>query len=213
MFEIVGVVRDTKTQDFFAEPPPTVYFSYPQHAYPSGSALIVSTTADPGASVPQLHRWLRDFEPHLAIVNVVPYTDIVRGYLYTHRMNAEMFSLLAFLGLALSTVGIFSVVSLAVSRRTREIGIRMAIGAERGDIGRLIIGRALTSVTLGLIAGLVVSFALTGLVRGLLYGVEPTDPLTLAAGAGILVVAALAAAYLPARRAATVDPMKALRHD
>jgi putative ABC transport system permease protein len=213
MFEIVGVVRDTKTQDFFAEPPPTVYFSYPQHSYPSGSALMVSTSVDPATSVPHLYRWLRDFEPHLAIVNVVTYTDVVRGFLYTHRMNAELFSLLAFLGLALSAVGIFSVVSLAVSRRTREIGVRMALGAKRGDIGRLIIGRAFTSVVLGLVLGLAVSFALAGLVRSLLYGVEPTDPFTLAGGAGILVVAALSAAYLPARRAATIDPMKALRHE
>jgi ABC-type antimicrobial peptide transport system permease subunit len=174
---------------------------------------MISTSVDPATSVPHLYRWLRNFEPHLAIVNVVTYSDVVRGFLYTHRMNAEMFSLLAILGLALSAVGIFSVVSLAVSRRTREIGIRMALGAKRGDIGRLIIGRAFTSVLLGLVSGLAVSFALAGLVRSLLYGVEPTDPFTLSAGAGILVVAALSAAYIPARRAATVDPMKALRHE
>jgi putative ABC transport system permease protein len=213
MFEIVGMVRDTKTTDFFTEPPPTVYFSYPQHRYPTGSALIVSTIADPGGSVPHLYRWLRDFEPHLAIVNVVPYKDVVRGFLYTHRMNAEMFSLLAVLGLMLSAVGIFSVVSLAVSRRTREIGIRMAIGAERGDIGRLIVGRALVSVGLGLVVGLAVSFALTELVRSLLFGVEPTDPATLAGGAGVIVAAALAAAYFPARRATRIEPVTALRHE
>lgn len=211
-FEIVGVVRDTKTEDLFAEPPPTVYFSYPQHSYPSGSALIVKTRTDPEASVPHLYGWLRDLEPHLAIINVVPYNDVVRGLLYTHRMNAEMFSVLAALGLILSAVGIFSVVSLAVSRRTREIGIRVAIGAERMDIGRWIIGRALTSVSVGLVMGLAISLALTELVRGLLYGVEPTDPLTLVAGEALLIVAALAAAVLPARRAATVDPIEALRH-
>jgi len=143
----------------------------------------------------------------------VPYTDVVRGFLYTHRMNAEMFSVLAFLGLMLSAVGIFSVVSLAVSRRTREIGIRMAIGAKRSDIGRLVLGRALASVVLGLVLGLGVSYALTGLVRNLLFGVEPTDPFTLAAGAAVIVVAALAASYLPARRAATVEPVTALRHE
>ena len=213
VFEIVGVVRDTKTEDFFAETPPTVYFSYPQHPYPTGSALMVSTIGDPQASVPRLHRWLRDFEPHLAIVNVVTYEDVVRGFLYTHRMNAEMFSLLAFLGLALSAVGIWSVVSLAVSRRTREIAVRVAVGAERGDIIRLILSRALGSVTLGLALGLVVAFALAGLMRGLLYGVEPTDPFTLAAGAGVLLLTALSAAYLPARRAATVDPKVFLRHE
>ncbi|MGD2152796.1 MAG: ADOP family duplicated permease [Gemmatimonadales bacterium] len=212
-FEIVGVVRDTKTQDFLGDTEPTAYFSYPQHAYPTGSALLVATTGDPGAAVPSLYRWLRDFEPHLAIVNVVTYNDVVRGFLYTYRMNAEMFSALAFLGLALAAAGIFSVMSLAVSRRTREIGIRMSIGARHVDIGRLMIGRAMVPVTLGLGVGLATSLALTGLVRSLLYGVEPIDPLTLAAGTTVLILAALSAVYLPARRAATVDPMTAMRHE
>lgn len=211
--EIVGVVHDTKTEDFFEEPPPTVYFSYPQHPYPTGSALLVTVKGDPRASVPRLHRWLRDFEPYLAIVNVVPYKDVVRGFLYAHRMNAEMFSLLALLGLVLSAVGIFSVVSLAVSRRTREIGIRVAIGADRSDIGRLILGRAFASVALGLVLGLGAALALTELMRSLLYGVEPTDPFILAGGVAVLVVATLAAAYLPARRAAALEPTTALHHE
>lgn len=213
VFEIVGVVRDTKTQDFFADPEPAVYFSYPQHRYPTGSALLVSVAGDPRASVPVLFRWLRDFEPHLAIVNVVAYPDVVRGLLYAHRMNAEMFSGLALLGLALAAVGVFSVMALAVNRRTREIGIRMSLGARRSDIVRLVVRRAVVPVVLGLAAGLAVSLATTGLVRGFLHGVEPNDPLTLAAGTAVLLAAALLAAYLPARRAATIDPMKALRHD
>ena len=212
-FEIVGVVRDTKTEDFFAQPPPTVYFAYPQHDYGTTSALMVSVTGDPLLSVPRLHRWLRDFEPHLAIVNIVTYRDVVRGFLYAHRMNAEMFSIVAFLGLALSVVGIWGVVSLAVGRRTREIAVRMAVGAERGDISRLVLSRALATVTLGLVLGLALSYLSAGLVRGLLLGVEPTDPSTLAAGAGVLVLSVLSAAYLPARRAATVDPTVSLRHE
>jgi predicted permease len=212
-FEIVGVVRDVKTRDFLAEHEPTVFFSYPQHSYPSGSALHVATVIDPGTSIPLLYRWLREFESHIAIVNVLPYSEVVKGFLYTQRMNAELFTTLAFLGLVLAAVGIFSVMSLAVSRRTREIGIRMAIGAQRTDISRLMIRRALTPVALGLGVGLAASLAFTGLVRSLLHGVEPTDPLTLVAGTGVLVVAALSAAYLPARRAATVDPVTALRRD
>jgi ABC-type antimicrobial peptide transport system permease subunit len=128
-------------------------------------------------------------------------------------MNAELFSALAFLGLALAAVGIFSVVSLAVSRRTREIGIRTAIGARRGDLRRMIIARAMTPVTLGLAAGLAASFAASGLVRSLLFGVQPHDPLALAAGAGLLLLVALSAAYLPARRATRVDPVTALRQE
>jgi predicted permease len=213
VFEIVGVVADMKMQDFLAQAEPTVFFSYPQHGYPTGSALLVSAVGDPAAAVPLLYRWLRDFEPHLAIVNVVPYSEVVRGFLYTHRMNAEMFSALAFLGLALATVGIFSVVSLAVARQTREIGIRTAIGAQRVDIRRLVIARTMAPVALGLAVGLGVSFALSDLVRGLLFGVESNDPLTLAAGVGAMVLAALAAAYLPTRRALAVDPVTALRHE
>jgi len=213
VFEIVGVVSDTKTRYFIEEPEPTVYFSYPQHPYPTGSALMVVTSYDPAAAVQQLYRWLRDFEPHLAIVNVVTYPAVVSGYLYTQRMNAEMFSVLAFLGLGLAAVGIFSVMSLAVSRRTREIGIRMSIGAQRADIRRLVIVRAMMPVVIGLAVGLAASFAATRLVQSLLYGVEPTDPLTFAAGAAILVAAALLAAYLPARRATKVDPLLALRYE
>lgn len=213
VFEIVGVVKDTKTQDFLAVPEPTVYFSYPQHDYPTGSALLVSVAGDPGASVPTLYRWLRDYEPHLAVVNVVPYPEVVRGLLYTHRMNAEMFSGLALLGLVLAAVGVFSVVTLAVSRRTREIGIRMSLGARRRDIVRLVLRRALVPVVLGLGVGLAASFGATGLVRSLLHGVEPNDLLTPAAGTAVLLAAAVSAAYLPARRAASVDPMKALRHE
>jgi len=210
-FEIVGVARDTKTRDFFAEPEPTVYFSYPQHGYPTGSALLVTVHGNPRESVGRLQRWLRAYEPHLAIVNVIPYRDVVRGFLYTQRMNAELFSVLALLGLGLAAVGVFSVVTLAVSRRTREIGIRMSIGARRHDIGRMVVGRALVPVLIGLVFGLAASFALTGLVESLLFGVEPTDPLSLAAGAGVLIIAASIAAYLPARRAATIDPVAALR--
>jgi predicted permease len=212
-FEIVGIVSDTRTQDFLAAPEPTVYFSYPQHRYPTGSALLVAVAGDPGGSVPTLHRWLRDFEPHLAIVNVIPYTEVVQGLLYTHRMNAEMFSGLALLGLVLAAVGVFGVMSLAVSRRTREIGVRMSLGARRGDIVRLVLRRAVVPVMVGLGLGLVVSIGATGLVRGLLYGVEPNDPLTLAAGAAVLLAAAVLGASLPALRAASVDPVEALRRE
>jgi putative ABC transport system permease protein len=213
LFEIVGVVRDAKPQDFIGEPPAMAYFSFFQLYSPPGNALLISTTIDPATSIPLLYKWLREFEPYIAIVNALPYTEVVRGFLYSQRMNAELFSTLAILGLGLAAVGIFSVVTLAVSRRTREIGVRMALGAQRADIGRLILGRALTPVAIGLGLGLAASLAVTRLVRNLLHGVDPIDPITLALGAVVLVVAATTAAFLPARRAAAVDPMTALRSD
>jgi len=210
-FEIIGVVGDAKHQDFVAEAPPTVYFSYPQHNYPSGSALVLSTTIDPAAAVPLLYKWLRDFEPYVAIVNILPYKEVVRGILYTQRMNAELFTALAVLGLAVAAVGLFSVVSLAVSRRTREVGIRMSLGARRADIGKLILTRAMTPVAVGLAAGLLASLATTQVVRGLLFGVEPSDPTTMIVGTLVLAAIALVAVVFPAHRAATADPMAALK--
>jgi len=210
-FEIVGVARDARARDFIAVPEPMVYFAYPQQSYGSGTALMVTTTGDPAAAAPRLRAWLRDFEPHIAIINVLPYSEVVRGFTYVQRMNAELFAVLAVVGLSLAAVGIFSVVSLAVSRRRREIGIRMAIGARHGDIGRMVVVRALVPVGLGVAMGLVASFVLTRLVQEMLFGVAPTDPLTLVLGTAVMVLAALAACYLPARRAARVDPMAALR--
>jgi ABC-type antimicrobial peptide transport system permease subunit len=142
---------------------------------------------------------------------VLPYAEVVRGFLYTQRMNAELFAAMAILGLILASVGIFSIVTLSVSRRTREIGLRKAIGARRVDIDRLVVRQALGPVIVGLVIGLGLSFGAAGLVRGLLHGVEPSDPATLVAGSVLLLVTALAAAYLPARRAGRVDPITALR--
>jgi putative ABC transport system permease protein len=210
-YEIVGVVNDARVSDFLTEPGPSVYFANPQQAYASGSALTIATTIDPAAAVPRLYQWLRNFESHIAIVNIVPYTEVVRGFTYAQRMNAQMFSALALLGLILAVVGIFSVMSLAVTQRTREIGVRMAIGARRADIRGMVVRRVVAPVLLGLAAGLAISWALAGLVKSLLFGVAATDPLSIAAAAVIFLVVALLAALLPAQRAASVDPMRSLR--
>ncbi len=210
-FEIVGVVRDAKARNFLAEPEAMVYFSYPQHYHTPGNAILVATTIDPGLAVSYLYRELREFETHIAIVNALPYTEVVSGFTYTQRMNAELFSVLAFLGVALAAVGIFSVMSLAVQQRTREIGIRMAVGATGGHIARLVMGRAMGAVGLGIVVGLAATVAVTRLIRSLLYGVETTDPIAFAAGVAVLVASALLATYLPARRAVAVDPLTSLR--
>lgn len=210
-FEIVGVVADAKTREVLAPPEPVLYLPYRQHNYGSGSALLIATRVSPEASVPLLYAWLREFEPHLAIINVLPYSEVVRGFLYVQRMNAELFSWLAGLGLCLAVIGVFSVTSLVVRRRTREIGVRMALGARSQDIRAVVVRQALTPVGLGLIIGLAISALGTRLVRSLLYGVEPTDPVALAAGLLVFALAALGAIYVPARRAMSVEPVEALR--
>ena len=209
--EVVGVVGDTRVRNFLAPPEPAVYLPFRQQAYGSGSALLVTTAGDPERAVPMLHRWLREFEPHLAIVNAVSYREVVRGAMFTQRMNAELFSVLAVLGLILAGVGIFSVVSLSVSRRTREIGVRKAIGATGGEVNRLIVRQALGPVVVGVLAGVLISQGISELIQSLLLGVEPSDPFGLTGGSLVLILTAVLAAYLPARRAGAVDPVHALK--
>ena len=210
-FEVVGVVADVRARDVLVAPEPTVFLAYHQHPYPSGSALHVVTAGPPASFVPQLERWIRSFEPHLAIVNVLPYNEVVAGSLYAQRMNAELFSVLAFLALVLGAFGIYSVLMLAVDRRTREVGVRMALGAELQDIRRLLMGRAFLPVVVGVAVGLVGAAALQAVVAGLLYGVEPMDPRAVLFGVAVLLAVTVLATLRPVRLALRVDPVEALR--
>jgi len=212
-FEIVGVVGDTRLEEYLSPPEPVVFLSNPQMSYASGSALVVRTASDPTSAVPRLYTWLREYEPYIAIVNAEPYPEVIRGFMYVQRMNAELFTTLALLAVSLASVGIFSVVRLAVGRRRREVGIRVAVGARPADIRRLFLHRAMTPVLAGIAIGMAGAWAGARLVRSLLFGVEPTDPASVAGGVGVLVMTALLAAYLPARRAVEVDPVVTLRSD
>jgi len=213
LLDVVGVVGDVKVGDFLAPPEPAFYTPYAQQAYPTGSALLVTTRVAPDEAVPLLQRWLRKYEPHLAIINSITYRDVVRGALYQQRMNAELFTALAVMGLILACAGIFSVVSLSVARRTREIGVRKAIGSTAGAINALVVRQTMGPVLVGGVVGLVGAGAGAKLLASLLYGVEASDPVVLVGGIGILLLAALLAAYGPAFRASRVDPVSALRAD
>lgn len=213
LIDVVGMVGDTKVRDFLAPAEPAIYLPYAQQAYPTGSALLVNTSVRPEQAVPLLHRWLRSYEPHLAIVNAITYKDVVSGALYTQRRNAELFTALAGLGLVLAFAGIFSVVSLSVARRRREIGVRKAIGATAGSINLLVVRQTMVPVLLGGVAGLVLAGVSGKLIASLLYGVEAVDPAVFAGGFGVLLLAASVAAYSPAFRASRADAVKALRAD
>jgi putative ABC transport system permease protein len=129
------------------------------------------------------------------------------------RFYMQLFGIFAGLAVFLAAVGIYGVMSFSVSRRTHEIGVRMALGAGRGDVLRLVIVRGLKITVIGVAIGIAASVALTRLIAQFLYGVKPTDPLTFVAVALLLTVVALAASYIPARRATKIDPMVALRHE
>jgi predicted permease len=209
--EIVGVASNAKVVDLLAPQEPAVYLDYHQHYYKPGNAVAVAVTIDPQAAVPLLEQEIRAVDPRLAIVNTIPYREVVDGFTYPQRMNAELFSVVAFLGLVLAAAGLFGVLSLAVASRTREIGIRRAVGASGSHIVRAVIGRVVGAVVVGIAFGLAASVAAAPLVRGMLFDMEPGDPLARMAGVGVLLAAAALAVWFPVRKALDLDPMSSLR--
>jgi predicted permease len=212
-YEVVGVVRDVKQVTLLDEPGPVAYLSLPQVYSRPGNALLVKVRGDPAAAVDPMERELHEVDTRLAIVNILPYRDVVEGFLYTQRMNAELFTVIAALGLLLATAGVFAVVTLAVAGRRREIGIRIAIGADGPSIARSVLEPIGGAVLVGLAAGLAGALGATKLVGSLLWGVAPVDPVAFAVGVGVLLLAIALAVRTPLQRAMAIDPIGSLRAD
>lgn len=203
--EVAGVVEDVKLRSLLAEPEPAFFVRYDDATWPTTNAILVRTAgpATP-ATIGEFRRWMNAYEPHMTVINSVSYRDVVAGSLYTQRMNAELFTGVAGLGLALACAGIFSVVSLAVTRRRREIGIRKAMGATPLRIQARMVGRALLPVAVGGATGFGLALIGAGLVESLLFGISPLDPTALLAGVVTLLLASALAAFLPAWKASRI---------
>lgn len=212
-YEVVGVAKDIRQTNLLGDPGPVAYFSLPQHLYSSGNAFLLRVMADPGPAVAQMESELHAVDPRIAIVNILPYSDVVGGFLYPARMNAELFSIIALLGLLLSAAGVFGVTSLAVAQMQKEIGIRLAIGAGHRVITKLVISRVSKSVLIGLAAGGGLALVGSRLVEGLLWGVSPGDPAAIGLGLSTLLLSVVVAVSIPVRRAVRVDPVETLQAD
>lgn len=210
-YEIVGVIRDARQVTLLDPPGPVAYLSLAQVYSRPGNAVLLKVRGDPAAAVEMMRRELRAVDTRLAIVNILPYRDVVRGALYTQRMNAELFTVIAALGLLLSAAGIFAVVVLAVAGRRREIGIRVAVGANSIAIMKSVAGPIAGSVIVGLGVGLAGAFGATRAVESLLWGVTPADPMALGVGGGVLLMVITLAVGVPLRRVLEVDPVASLR--
>lgn len=209
---IVGVVGDVKDTPDAAAAKPAFYF--PLYQMVRGSVvLVVRTEGDPVALLPTVERELRQLAPQMPLAEVGTLEQVASGAVAQPRFALAVVSSFAVAALLLALVGIYGVMSYAVSRRTQEIGIRMAFGAGHGQILRMILRDGALLTAAGLALGLGGALAVTRLLTGLLFNVSATDPATLAAAAVLLTAAALAACYLPARRAMKVDPMVALRYE
>jgi predicted permease len=210
MMEIVGVTEDAKYADLRAAAPPIVYVPYAQ-VQRNLSELQVRTTGDVSAVGSTVFRALADVDRRLAIVGMMAARDRIDAALATENMVAKLSSVFGLVALALAAVGLSGLVAYVTAQRTREIGVRMALGAGRREVRRLVLGNTMRLVALGAGIGIPVALALARLLSGLLYQVEPYDPVVLSLSLGVLVCVALVAGYLPAQRAARVDPIKALR--
>ncbi|MFB3825542.1 MAG: ABC transporter permease [Bryobacteraceae bacterium] len=211
-FEIIGVVRDAHYFNLREEVEPMVYVP----AWTAASErmwLCVRTAGEPAALISGVRRRVREIDPGLWIMNARTLEQNLDDNIVQERMVATLSGLFSLLALALAAVGLYGVMAHAVTRRTREIGIRMAMGAPRGEVLWMVLRDALLMAAAGAVLGIPAALALSKLAASLLFGVSPQDPVTLAAAVALLGVVAAAASWLPARRAATVDPMDALRYE
>ncbi|MBI2535425.1 MAG: hypothetical protein HYW06_00280 [Gemmatimonadetes bacterium] len=215
---VVGVVADVRDFAIQEQPPALLYIPVPDRAVvesfnPTHMSLAIRSSVPPLSLVGAVRSIVRELDPDLPIANVLTMDRILADA--TARTSFTMLLLLVAAGVALSlaTVGIYGVVSYTVSQRTREIGVRIALGAVPGDISALVLKQGSAAVAAGLGVGLLASLLLTRFLGSLLYEVKPADPVTLAAVSGLLLGIAALANYVPARRATKVDPMEALRYE
>ena len=212
--QIVGLVRDANYNDVGEAPIPYLFLSIGQDTRTAGSlSFHVRTAGDVGPQLNTLRRELQALDPALPIINVSTMADHIRERLWGARTGAALLALFGLLALLLSAIGVYSIMSYTVGLRTREIGIRMAIGAQASDVLSLVLGRGLIVVGAGIVAGIVAAVSVTRYFENLLFGISATDPFTFALITVLLAVVALIACYVPARRATKVDPLVALRSE
>jgi predicted permease len=215
LLTIVGVVPDVKHISLREETTPEMYVVYTQKPWPSmrNMRVALSTKVDPASMTGSVREAVHSLDPDLPLAKVTTLTTLVDDSMSQPRFSMLLLATFAALALVLASIGMYGVISYSVGQRTREIGIRMALGAERSKVFGMILGQGARLAGLGIVIGLVGAVGVTHLMASFLFGVRPTDPLTFGGVVLLLLGVALLASYIPARRATRVDPMIALRHE
>jgi predicted permease len=211
--EVIGVVKDIKYTNLRDEIPEQAFVPYLASRYVSGMTVYVRTTLDPAQLFYAVRAKVRELDPNVPVYNMRTTEEQVTNSLITERLIASLSSAFGFLATLLATIGLYGVMAYTAARRTREIGIRMALGAVPGHVIWIVLREALLLVALGVALGLPAALALTRLVRSQLYGLAPYDPVTLALTTVILTAVGCGAGYVPALRASRIDPVQALRYE
>jgi predicted permease len=213
LLTVIGVVGDVREASLETPPRPTVYVNYrqrPQATY--RFSAVVRTAGDPASVIASARKIVRDLDPDVP-PSTSSFTTIFAASTSGRRFNLVLFGIFAGTALLLAVAGIYGVLAYSVARRTREMGVRMALGASAGNVMRLVLGQAAVTTGIGVLLGVVGSFILMRFLQSMLYEISTADPLTFATVALLLIGVALLAAYLPARRATKVDPNVALRYE
>ena len=212
-FQIVGVIGNVRHEGLETTPRPEVYLAFGQAHWPSVFMAVRCKTSDPLALTSDVQNAVWSVNRDIPLANLRTMQDVIANSVLRRKFTMLLLAIFATLAMLLAAVGLYGVMSYTVSQRTHEIGIRMALGAQKTDVLKLVVGQGMALVMLGVILGIVAAVALTRLMSGLLFGVSATDPAVFGMIAVLLAGVALLANYVPARRAAKVDPMVALRYE
>jgi putative ABC transport system permease protein len=210
--EVVGVVRNTVVNNFGEDPQPLVYLPITQDFAPAVT-MQVRTSGRPESVIAAVRSQVQSLDTNLALTNLNTIEELVDQGLWAPRVGAGLLAVFGALALLLAIVGVYGVLSYSVSQQTREIGIRMAMGARTASVLALIVRQGMRLAFVGLALGLVIAFAGMRVLSSLLFGVSAHDPVTFAGVSFILATAAILGCYIPARRAAKIDPITALRYE
>jgi len=211
-FEIVGVTASVRSMELRENPEPELYFSARQNPFQNMS-VVIRSSVEPTSLAGSLRQIVNEIDKSVPVSDIKTMDHIVSQSVTQPRFNLFLLGLFSAVALLLSVAGIYGVTAYTVTQRTHELGIRLALGAQVGDVLRMILGEGMAVIGIGIVIGLSAAFVLMRLLNSFLFGVSATDPFTFAAITAVLIGAGLLACYVPARRATKVDPLEALRYE